>query len=59
MFHQHSRVLYEPNIQKAMECVREIGIDAEGMHTLITGSQHLVGAALFSLNGGACNMESS
>jgi folylpolyglutamate synthase len=49
-FHQNSRILYEPNIQQALESAREIGTEARGMQTLITGSQHLVGAALHSLN---------
>ncbi|KAI0571620.1 FolC Folylpolyglutamate synthase [Pyrenophora tritici-repentis] len=49
-FHQDSRILYEPNIQKALDSAREIGTEAKGMQTLITGSQHLVGGALYSLN---------
>jgi folylpolyglutamate synthase len=49
-FHQNSRISYEPNIQKALDSARKIGTEARGMQTLITGSQHLVGAALFSFN---------
>jgi hypothetical protein len=49
-FHSNSRILYEPNIQQALDSARKIGTEAGGMHTLITGSQHLVGGALFSLN---------
>jgi hypothetical protein len=30
-----------------------LGVAAGGMQTIITGSQHLVGAALVCLNGGA------
>jgi folylpolyglutamate synthase len=47
--HPNSRILYEPNVQKALNSARKIGTEAGGMQTLITGSQHLVGAALFSL----------
>jgi folylpolyglutamate synthase len=49
--HKESRILYEPNIRDALESAKRIGQDAEGggMQTLITGSQHLVGGALFSL----------
>jgi folylpolyglutamate synthase len=49
-FHQNSRIRYEPNIQKALDSARKIGTEAGGMQALITGSQHLIGAALFSLN---------
>jgi folylpolyglutamate synthase len=49
-FHHSSRISYEPNIQKALDSARKIGTEAKGMQTLVTGSQHLVGAALFSLN---------
>lgn len=49
-FHQNSEILYEPNIQKALDSARKIGTEARGMQTLITGSQHLVGAALHSLD---------
>ena len=49
-FHKGSNILYEPNIQKALDCARKLGTEAGGMHTLITGSQHLVGGALYSLN---------
>jgi len=49
-FHHNSRISYEPNIQKALDSARKIGTEARGMQTLITGSQHLVGGALFSLN---------
>lgn len=49
-FHPNSSISHEPNIQKALDSARKIGTEAGGMQTLITGSQHLVGAALFSLN---------
>lgn len=49
-FHHNSHISYEPNIQKALDSARKIGTEARGMQTLVTGSQHLVGAALFSLN---------
>lgn len=58
-FHQNSRILYEPNIQKALDSARKIGTEAGGMQTLITGSQHLVGGALFSLNYNAPVQESA
>ena len=48
--HPNSRVLYEENIQQALDSARKIGTEAGGMQTLITGSQHLVGGALFFLN---------
>lgn len=50
-FHPESRILYEPNIRDALGSARRIGKEAGGggMQTLITGSQHLVGGALFSL----------
>jgi len=46
--HPNSHILYEPIVQRALESAREIG-KVGGMQTLITGSQHLVGAVLFSL----------
>ncbi|XPS92844.1 Tetrahydrofolate synthase [Ascochyta lentis] len=49
-FHKKSHILYEPNIQKALDSARRLGTQAGGMHTLVTGSQHLVGGALYSLN---------
>ncbi|RMJ11948.1 hypothetical protein CDV36_008391 [Fusarium kuroshium] len=50
--HRNSHVLYEPNVQQALDTARKLGAAAGGMQALITGSQHLVGAALFHLNGG-------
>ncbi|PHH89328.1 hypothetical protein CDD83_6293 [Cordyceps sp. RAO-2017] len=47
--HPTSRVLYEPDIRRALDRARGIGAEAGGMQTLITGSQHLVGGALFFL----------
>ncbi|KAF2869244.1 putative tetrahydrofolylpolyglutamate synthase [Massariosphaeria phaeospora] len=58
-FHQNSCILYESNIQKALDSAREIGAKAGGMQTLITGSQHLVGGALFSLNNYALDHKST
>jgi hypothetical protein len=49
-FHEESRILYEPNVQKALDSARKLGMEVGGMHTLVTGSQHLVGGALYSLN---------
>jgi folylpolyglutamate synthase len=49
-FHKGSHILYEPNIQGALDSARKLGTAAGGMHTLVTGSQHLVGGALYSLN---------
>jgi len=45
-----SRVVFEPNIQAALETVRRIDIPSGGIHILITGSLHLVGGALFCLD---------
>lgn len=49
-YHQDSRIVYELSVEKALDAAREIGTEAGGMQTLITGSQHLVGSALFSMN---------
>ncbi|KAF2663023.1 folylpolyglutamate synthase [Lophiostoma macrostomum CBS 122681] len=56
-YHQNSRILYEPNIRKALDSARKIGTTAGGMQTLITGSQHLVGGALFPLNNHVPDLE--
>lgn len=48
--HPNSRVLYTSNVEQALDTAREIGTATIGMHTLITGSQHLVGSTLFSLD---------
>ncbi|KAH7119933.1 putative tetrahydrofolylpolyglutamate synthase [Dendryphion nanum] len=47
--HPGCSIHYEPNIQKALDSARNIGSKAGALHTLITGSQHLVGGALLSL----------
>lgn len=49
-FYSNSHIYYEPNIQRSLDFARKLGMEAGGMHTLITGSQHLIGGALFSLN---------
>ncbi|KAH7078495.1 folylpolyglutamate synthase [Paraphoma chrysanthemicola] len=49
-YQPESHVLCEPNVQAALKSARQIGEKAGGMHTLITGSQHLVGAVLFAFN---------
>jgi folylpolyglutamate synthase len=49
-YHPNSNILYEPNIRQALDTARSIGKEAGDLHTLITGSQHLVGGALYSLN---------
>ncbi|KAI4626960.1 uncharacterized protein J4E87_004301 [Alternaria ethzedia] len=49
-YHQDSRIVYELSVEKALDAARELGTEAGGMQTLITGSQHLVGSALFSIN---------
>jgi hypothetical protein len=49
-FHKESHILYEPDVQKALDSARKLGTEAGGMYTLVTGSQHLVGGALYSLN---------
>ncbi|RSL81370.1 hypothetical protein CEP51_005907 [Fusarium floridanum] len=51
--HRNSHVLYEPSVKQALNTARNLSTASGGMQTLITGSQHLVGAALFYLNGGA------
>ena len=48
--HPESSVHYKANIQQALESARAMGFEAGCTHTLITGSQHLVGGALFLLN---------
>lgn len=49
-FHKESHILYEPDVQKALDSARKLGMAAGGMHMLVTGSQHLVGGALDSLD---------
>jgi folylpolyglutamate synthase len=46
-FHPRSRILYASSVLQAIITARELGEEGKCMHTLITGSQHLVGAALF------------
>ncbi|KAL9615864.1 MAG: hypothetical protein Q9160_009198 [Pyrenula sp. 1 TL-2023] len=47
--HPGSEVIFEPTIQQALEAAREVR-GGEGLtQTLITGSQHLVGGALYVL----------
>ncbi|KAF2085297.1 folylpolyglutamate synthase [Saccharata proteae CBS 121410] len=50
MTHDESIISFAPNAQEALASAREIGAANGGMSTLITGSQHLVGGALFHLN---------
>lgn len=49
-FNKESHLLFEPNVQRALDSARKLGTEAGGMHTLVTGSQHLVGGALYLLN---------
>jgi folylpolyglutamate synthase len=49
-FHPSSHILYAANVQEALTTARGLGRGCGGMHTLITGSQHLVGAALFFMD---------
>lgn len=48
--HRVSNIVYESSVQQALDTARRLGA-AEGTQTLVTGSQHLVGAALLYLNG--------
>ncbi|VUC30090.1 unnamed protein product [Clonostachys rosea] len=47
--HGTTKVYYEPNVPTALDVARQIGAKSEEVHTLITGSQYLVGAALYTL----------
>jgi hypothetical protein len=47
--HPHSFIYFEPTIQGALDAVRNVGKDYGSIQTLITGSQHLVGGALYLL----------
>ncbi|KAF2674770.1 folylpolyglutamate synthase [Microthyrium microscopicum] len=44
-----SAITYEPTVHQSIEKAQEIGQTSGGMQVLVTGSQHLVGAALFDL----------
>ncbi|SPO03070.1 uncharacterized protein DNG_05751 [Cephalotrichum gorgonifer] len=44
-----SRILFEPSIKGALDTARNVGRESGGVQTLITGSLHLVGDALFHL----------
>lgn len=48
--HTGSEIHFERNIQEAMATARNIGAKHGGMRALITGSQYLVGGALFHLD---------
>ncbi|CAG9989304.1 unnamed protein product [Clonostachys byssicola] len=47
--HGTTKVHYEADVPTALDVARQIGAKSEEVHTLITGSQYLVGAALYSL----------
>ncbi|CAH0047447.1 unnamed protein product [Clonostachys solani] len=47
--HGTTKVHYEADIPTALDVARQIGAKSEEVHTLITGSQYLVGAALYTL----------
>jgi folylpolyglutamate synthase len=44
-----SKVISAPTVTLALDAARDIGKMHNGMQALITGSQHLVGEALFVL----------
>lgn len=48
-FHQDSQILYKHNVAQALDAVRQLVGEGGSSHTLVTGIQHLVGGALFSL----------
>ncbi|KAF2257735.1 putative tetrahydrofolylpolyglutamate synthase [Lojkania enalia] len=48
--HAKSEVIFTADVPHALARAREFGDVNGGMQTLVTGSQHLVGAALFYLN---------
>jgi folylpolyglutamate synthase len=54
-YQNDSRILFQDNIQTALETVRGIKPTPGGIQVLVTGSLHLVGGALFFLNGGLVN----
>jgi folylpolyglutamate synthase len=47
--HPNTKILFAADIPQALALAKEASGDS-GVDALITGSQHLVGAALFSLN---------
>lgn len=49
-FQKDSQIIFAPDIQNALDSVRKLGVESAKTQTLITGSLHLVGGALFSLN---------
>lgn len=44
-----AEISIEPTIEGALNLARRIGLQHDGMQTLVTGSLHLVGAALHLL----------
>ncbi|RFN51838.1 putative folylpolyglutamate synthetase [Fusarium flagelliforme] len=48
-FYPESQILHTHNAAQALEAVRQMGAEGGSISTLITGSQHLVGGVLFSL----------
>tara|TARA_R110002060_G_scaffold9471_1_gene14090 strand:- start:93 stop:437 length:345 start_codon:yes stop_codon:yes gene_type:complete len=47
--HPDANISFEPTIRGALDLARDIGEAYGSVQTLITGSQHLVGGALFLL----------
>ncbi|KEY72697.1 hypothetical protein S7711_02486 [Stachybotrys chartarum IBT 7711] len=48
--HSNCKVHYEKDVRSAMDLAKRIGAEADQVHTLVTGSQHLVGGALHYLH---------
>ena len=48
-FHPNTKLLFAEDVPQALNLARAHNTSDNGLQALITGSQHLVGAALFSL----------
>lgn len=47
--HPDSRVLIATDVHRALALAREQAPEDHGVHTLVTGSQHVIGGALHAL----------
>ncbi|KAJ8118410.1 hypothetical protein OPT61_g620 [Boeremia exigua] len=40
-YHKGSHILFEPNVDEALNTARKLGAEVGGMHTLVTGNTHI------------------